>query len=152
MGPDPNQTKVTFPDVPIEEKSGSWAIFWSGDQFLWEDPCDAGRGWGVFGRAGISDGNPNPLSWFLSFGIGGNSPIASRRDDTFGIGWYYTGISNEFGPAVSNLLRDGQGVELFYNVQITEWFHVTPDFQIVEPNTPLLGTAIVPGVRAQMVF
>ena len=145
-------TRVTFPDVRIEEKEGSWSIFWGGDQYLWEDPCDSSRGWGVFGRAGLSDGNPNPISWYLSFGIGGDSPFAGRTDDTFGIGWYYTGISDEFGPVVSRLLRDGQGVELYYDVAVTEWFHVTPDLQIVEPNAASLDTAIVPGLRARIDF
>jgi porin len=144
--------RVIFPDVPIEEKEGSWALYWSADQNLWEDPCDSSRGWGLFGRAGISDGNPNPISWFLSFGIGGDSPFAGRTNDTFGIGWYYTGISDEFGPVVSRLLRDGQGVELYYNIAITEWFHVTPDLQIVEPNAASIDTAIVPGVRARIDF
>jgi porin len=146
------ETRVQFPEMPVEEKDGSWSIFWSGDQFLWEDPCDSSRGWGLFGRAGISDGNPNPISWFLSFGIGGNSPIADRDDDTFGIGWYYTGISNELGPAFSRQFHDGQGVELYYSIAVTEWSHVTPDLQFVEPNFIGLNTAIIPGLRARIDF
>lgn len=144
--------RVTIPDIQIAEKEGSWALYWNFDQFLWEDPCDSTRGWGVFGRAGISDGNPNPIEWFLSFGVGGHSLLSGRPDDTFGIGWYYTGISDEFGPVVSSLLTDGQGVELYYNIAITEWFQVTPDLQIVEPNTIALDTAIIPGLRARVEF
>jgi porin len=146
------ETRVQFPDIQIEEKDGSWALFASGDQFLWEDPCDPSRGWGLFGRAGISDGNPNPIEWFLSVGIGGNSPIAGRYDDFFGVGWYYTGISDELGPVVSRLLGDGQGVELYYSIAVSEWFHVTPDLQIVDPNAASIDTAIVPGVRARIDF
>jgi porin len=106
----------------------------------------------VFGRAGISDGNPNPIEWFLSFGVGGHSLLAGRPDDTFGIGWYYTGISDELGPVVSSLLGDGQGVELYYAIAITEWVHVTPDLQVVAPNEVGLDTALVAGLRARVDF
>jgi hypothetical protein len=42
----------------------------------------------VADRHGCSaaDDNTNPLGWFLSFGIGGNSPIESRPADRFGVG------------------------------------------------------------------
>ncbi|MCP4784506.1 MAG: carbohydrate porin [Fuerstiella sp.] len=144
--------RLEFPDLPIAEKEGSWALFWNANQFIWEDPCDAERGWGLFGRAGISDGNPNPVQWSLSFGIGGSSPISGRRDDSFGIGWYYTGISDEMGPVVSSLFNDGQGVELYYSIAVTKWFYVTPDLQVVEPNAVTAETAIVPGVRVRVDF
>lgn len=144
--------RVDFPDIPIATKEGSWALYWNFDQYVWADPCDSSRGWGVFGRASISDGNPNPVEWFLSLGVGGHSLLAGRPDDTFGIGWYYTGISDEFGPVVSNLLGDGQGVELYYNIAITEWVHVTPDLQVVVPNEVSLDTAIVAGLRARVDF
>ncbi|WP_197171166.1 carbohydrate porin [Novipirellula aureliae] len=144
--------RITIPDVPIAAKQGSWSLFWNADQFLWQDPCDSSRGWGMFGRAGISDGNPNPIAWFASAGVGGHSQLPGRGDDTFGLGWYYTGISDEFGPVIANLLSDGQGVELYYDVAMNESFHVAFDLQVVEPNAATLGTAIVPGVRARIDF
>lgn len=105
--------RLKLPDIAIAEKEGSWALYWNSNQFLWQDPCDSDRSWGVFGRAGISDGNPNPVQWLLSFGVGGSSPLSGRRDDSFGVGWYYTGISDELGPVVSGLLNHGQGIELY---------------------------------------
>ena len=144
--------RIDFPDIPISTVNGSWSLLWNFDQFLWQDPCDSTRGWGVFGRAGLSDGNPNAIKWSLSFGVGGNSVLPNREDDTFGIGWYYTKISDEFGPIVSSVLRDGQGVELYYKIAISEGVHVTPDLQIVQPDQVGLNTAIVPGIRMQVAF
>ena len=144
--------RVILPNVPIQQKSGSWALFWNADHHLWEDPCSSDRGWGIFGRAGISDGNPNPIAWFLSFGIGGHSPLDGRVDDTFGIGWYYSAISDELGPVVSALIDDGQGVEMYYSIAFGEQFHVSPNLQIVEPNRTAADTAIVPGLRARIDF
>ncbi len=144
--------RLEFPGIPIAEKEGSWSLFWNSNQYIWEDPCDSERGWGVFGRAGISDGNPNPVQWSLSFGIGGSSLISGRRDDSFGVGWYYTGISDEMGPVVSSVFNDGQGVELYYSIAVTKWFNITPDLQIVELNAVTASTAVVPGLRVRVDF
>jgi porin len=74
----------------------TYAIFTGFDQYLVTyGPPDARgntEGWGLFGRAGIADGatgNPNWGAWHASLGIGGNSPLKSRRGkgDRFGIAW-----------------------------------------------------------------
>lgn len=142
--------RIDFPDIPIAAKRGSWALSWNFDQFLWQDRCDPARGWGLFGRAGISDGNPNPIEWSLSFGVGGDSRIAGREDDRFGLGWYYLGLSDEFGPVLTTLLGDGQGVEMYYDIAVSERLRMTFDFQIVEPNTVGTDWALVPGIRAHI--
>ena len=49
-------------------------------------------------------------------------------------------------------LRDEQGVEAFYNVGVTPWFHVTPDFQVVIPTRERADTALVFGLRAKVDF
>jgi len=144
--------RVEFPKIGIEPKKGSWSLLWNFDQLLWSDPCDCERGWGLFGRGGISDGNPNPIEWFLSLGIGGDSFLPGRDEDSFGIGWYYVGMSNKFDPVVSSFFANGQGVEIYYRVTVTEHFHISPDLQIVKPNTAGIDTSIIPGLRAQIDF
>lgn len=89
--------------------------------------------------------------WTLSFGIGGNSPLPERVDDRFGIGWYYVGISDEF-DALANLIDDGQGVELFYDIAISETFRLAVNLQVVDPTFTGADTAVVPGVRGRIEF
>ena len=147
--------RIILPPVPIARTSGSWSAYWNFDQYLFVDRCDPTKGWGVFGRAGIADDDSNPLAYFLSFGVGGNSPIPGRSDDHFGAGWYYAGLSDEITPFLMNLLGnlgDGQGVELFYRAQITPWFHVTPDFQVIVPGRNNVDTAYVLGLRSNISF
>jgi len=106
----------------------------------------------MFGRASISDGNPTPLCYFLSLGVGGNSSLRDHRDN-WGIGWYYVGVSNEFGSLPRTLLnpQDGTGVELFYNFQVTPWLNVTPDVQFVRPgNLAIANDAVIYGLRVSM--
>ncbi len=136
------------PGPPVPTAADSWSLYWNFDQYLVVDQCAPSRGWGIFGRAGLADDDTNPISWFLSFGVGGNSPVRTRAADTFGVGWYYVGLSDAL-PGV--LVGDhGQGVELFYNFAVTRWLHVTPDIQVIDPSRNGVDDAFVFGVRVKM--
>lgn len=149
LGQDP---RIILPNVPIARQSGSWSLYWNYDQTLFGTKE---RGWGTFGRAGISDDSTNALAYFLSAGIGGASPVSGRENDTFGVGYYYSSTSNEIGPlltAVLGGLGDGQGVEMFYNAAVTKSLNITPDFQVISPARQSLNTAVVAGIRANWSF
>ncbi len=138
----------------VGTKKDSYTIYYGFDQYLQVFSDNPTRGWGLFGRASISDGNPTPFRYFLSAGIGGDSPLGCHRGDTFGVGWYYSGTSNDFGPLGQALLgpRDGVGVELYYNFQVTPWLNVTPDLQFLRPGLGAIGEdeAFVYGLRVNM--
>jgi porin len=91
----------------------SWLVSYGFDQDVVRSTDNPERGWGLFGRASIADGNPNPIRYFLSTGIGGFSPLEQRRGDTFGRGWFLVGASDQFGPVPTALFgpRNGLGVE-----------------------------------------
>lgn len=148
LGQDP---RVVLPNVPINEVSGSWSVYWNFDQYLVVDRCNPNLGWGLFGRAGVADDKANPIAWFLSFGAGGHNMLAGHEADTFGVGWFISGTSGEVGPFLPALLGpigEGQGVELFYNWQATPWLNVTPDMQVIMPARENVDTALAVGVRA----
>jgi porin len=84
--------------------------------------------------------------------LGGNSRLPGREDDRFGIGWYYLGISDELGPVLAGLLDEGQGVELYYDIAISERCRLALDLQVVEPNAVGADTALVPGIRSHVEF
>jgi len=146
---------------PLTEKprfttlNDSYTIYGGFDQYFQVYNSDSKKGWGMFGRASISDGNPTPVRFFLSAGVGGYSPLASRPNDQFGIGWYYVGASNQFGAIPQRLLglQDGQGIEIFYNIQVNPWMNLTPDFQIVNPEAAAIaGRSYIGGVRLNVKF
>ena len=142
------------PTVPgLATLNNAYTIYYGFDQFFVNYANDPKRGWGLFGRASISDGNPTPLRYFLSTGIGGDSPVGRQRGDKFGIGWYFVGASNDFGPIPTALLgpRDGTGLEAYYNFQVTPWLNISPDFQYIHPGAGAIANdAFVYGVRANM--
>ncbi len=149
------ESYVEYPSVTIPTTRGSWCLYWNADQYWAVFPGESLRGWGSFARAGIADEVTSPLSWFLSFGIGGDSPIASRPADTFGIGWYYAATSSLIGPLITaqfGPIGNGQGVECFYNYQLTPAIRLTPDLQVLVPSLTDNGTALIVGLRAQLIF
>ena len=134
----------------------SYTLYYGFDQYLARFTENPDRGWGVFGRAALTDGNPNPVHYFLSAGLGGFSPLDKSRGDTFGLGCFLTGSSNQFGPVPASIFgpRNGAGLELFYNYQATPWLNITPDLQWVRPSAGNLATnsAFVYGLRINFTF
>lgn len=129
----------------------SWTALYHFDQVVCVDPGDPARKWTLNGDYGISDGNPNPIRWFANLSLLGNSPIRSRENDTIGIGYYHLGISSL--PVFTIHGVGGEdGVELFYNVAVRPWFHVTPDLQIIDPAQRNTATAVLVGIRARLSF
>lgn len=147
--------RIILPNVPINAETETWSLYYNFDQYLVVDPCNPKRGWGLFGRAGIADAETNPIEWIVSAGVGGSSMITGREADSFGVGWYYTGTSDEVSPFLQNALGglgDGQGVEMFYNIAVTKNLTVTPDAQVIIPARDQIDTAVLLGVRANLAF
>ncbi|MDA8239345.1 MAG: carbohydrate porin [Nitrospiraceae bacterium] len=144
----------------IAKEDGSWAFFYNFDQYLYEPK--KGQGIGIFGRFGISDGNPNPVYHFYSIGLGCKGVIPGRPLDSFGVGYYYMDISQpKFSGlfSTSELLRDEQGGEAYYNFAITPWMKLTPDIQFIRPAQKQViasgkdvDAATIMGLRLQMIF
>ena len=150
----------------IEQKDNSWSFHYNFDQYLYEPK--KGQGIGIFGRFGASDGNPNPVHYFYSIGVGGKGVISGRPLDQFGIGYYYMDVNSPkfTGPLATRelLLQSGQGFEAYYNFAITPWMKLTPDIQFVRsaqkdklvstvpPVKQSIDAATVVGLRLQLVF
>lgn len=140
--------------IPLREKDGSWGVLWQFDQALWVDPADPEIAFGVFGNFGVTDGDPNPIEYAGSIGIGGSVPFGTRSAlDTFGVGYFYTAISDELIGLPGQLaLRDEQGIEAFYNFGLTRWIDITADAQFVRPAFAEVDDAVVLGIRASVTF
>ena len=152
----------------LKKENGSWGVMYNFDQYLFQMKDDATRGFGVFGRVGASDGKANPIAQFYSFGFGGKGMIPGRGEDRFGIGYYYLKVAGELRDTLPPLIRTRagldheQGGEMFYNMAVLPWLHVTGDLQVIDSavdKLPVTGahrkpihTAVVPGLRAKIDF
>lgn len=128
--------------------SDTWAIYYNASQFI---SGDAEKGWGLFGRLGISDGDPNPIRWNLAGGIGGVGTFAGRDSDRWGAGVYYLGMSD--AALLAGLsIGDEVGFEAFYSIALAPWWRISLDGQAVDSAIPTVDTAVVVGVRVEVDF
>jgi len=134
----------------LDQRPDDWVLFYNFDQYLYTEKEDPSQGIGIFGRFGWSTGKANPTEAFYSIGISGKGVIPTRDKDTFGLGYYYQDLSDRL---VRFDLHSEQGIELYYNIEVTPWLHITPDLQvIINPGGGDNDVAIVYGMRAQMSF
>jgi porin len=151
----------------LATKSGTWMFSYNFDQYLWEP--QKGKGFGLFGRFAVSDGNPNFLHYFYELGFGGKGVGSKRPNDEYGFGGYYINISNPTlttPTGTRHFLRDEKGFEAYYSFALTPWAHLSPDLQVVhgafpqntvahiEQGVPLrnIKTAVVLGLRLNLAF
>jgi len=157
---------LLVPTQPANRTSGSWAMYYTFDQYFWQPVDDPERGVGVFFGFGASDGNPNPIQYSFIAGLGGKGVVPGRPDDNFGLGIARTQFSGDFVPFLRQALNLGlqheDAIEMYYNAAITHWLNLTADLQIINPGlTKTLNgsggltsvdTAVVAGARLRVRF
>ena len=145
--------KVQGNPVTPDKQGSDWCIMYDFDQYVYTKPGTKDQGVGLFGRFGLSDGSVNPVQYFYSLGMGGKGMIPGRDNDTFGVGYYYMAISDKIGPVLGKLGQDEQGIEIYYNIAVTPWLHISPDIQIIDPGRSRYSdTAVVAGLRMKIDF
>lgn len=115
------------PYLPYNTSPDSTAIYYNFDQYLYTEKEDPTQGVGLFGRFGWTKQDVMPLAHDYSIGVGGKGVIPHRDNDTFGVGYYFLDLSND----LPSNYHSEQGIECYYNIEITPWLHLTPDIQII---------------------
>jgi len=136
----------------LNEEEGTWSFYHNFHQYIFTEKADETQGWGIFGRFGIADDETSPIEDFYSIGIGGKGLFEGRDQDKWGAGYFYAGLSDELPQAVLDRFGDSQGLEFFYNIEVTPYLQITPNLQIIEPSGKNLDSAVVLGARARILF
>jgi porin len=120
------------PGRPID---GDWAIYGIIDQLIWRMPgSEDAKGVGLFGRVIGAPSDQNLVGFFAEGGITFSGMIPQRADDSLGIGFAYTGISDQVhGFDIDSGLPVGQNyeavLEICYTAQLKPGWTLQPDFQ-----------------------
>lgn len=151
---DPASYLILPTGIVAGQETGSWSLYANAYHALWVDPRFENRHWGVFGQFGLSDGNPNPIRFVANGGIAGRSMLHDRHRDTFGVAFFYLGLSDSFKSLTAPVSpqQDEMGGELFYNIAVTPWCRWTADLQVAQPSTQAFNTVIIPGMRMEVAF
>jgi porin len=146
---------------------GDWAIYGIIDQLFWRVPgsVDA-KGVGLFGRIMGAPSAQNLVNFYAEAGITFSGMIPHRRDDSLGIGFAYTGVSDrvhdfDIDAGLPVAQTHEAVVEICYTAQLTPGWTLQPDFQYFwqpggnvpdEDDTGAVENAAVFGVRTTLNF
>ncbi|MDH3718435.1 MAG: carbohydrate porin, partial [Planctomycetota bacterium] len=138
--------------VVAGQETGAWALGYYFQQVVWADPCNEARKMQLWTGWGLSDGNPSFARWNGFISLESYGTFQCREKDRAGVAYFYTGLSDDFRQLVSPVvqLEAVQGVELYYNYEVTPWFHLTGDLQFVENGRETDDTAIILGLRGKI--
>ena len=140
-------------DISIETKSDSYALLWSGWQYVLleresqesVDPKNGRQdlqGLGLFAMAGLGDRKANPVSWSIAGGLSGRGTLPSRDNDTWGIGYFYNDLQ-ELDSLLGSLLEPSvQGFEFYYNIAVSEAIALTFDVQVADTALPNVDNSV----------
>jgi porin len=131
---------------------GAFALFYIYEQTLWADCENPKHNLGVLSQWALSDQETSPVRWSGNVALQGTGMNRCRPDDAIGVGYFHTAISSNLENLLSPVinLHDVDGVELYYNAAISKCFHLTGDFQVIEPADKSNDTAIVVGLRGEL--
>ncbi len=136
--------------IVAERQSGAYTLLYSAEQRLWVDCCNKQREVTLLSLWGLSDQDTSPFGWSANVAIQAQGLSRARPQDSLGVGYFYTGLSDDFQELISPVLTlgDVHGVELYYNASVAKCLQLTADLQIVEPARVTNDTAVVFGLRA----
>jgi porin len=156
--------KLILPPLTPDRQDDSWVFYYNFHQYVYveegQNTDEAGydahqellQGFGVFGRASFADRATNPIEQFYEIGVGGRGIFSGRDNDTYGLAVYKAVVSGRLNDFFDLLADEAYGFELFYNIEVSPWFHITPDFQIISPVARGVDTVYVGAVRARIDF
>jgi porin len=135
-----------------EKKPWDIAVYIS--QVFWQAEKDANRKGTILLGGTAGPDNPQFAQYNFFTAVEGYGLIASRPHDRMGVAGWYNWLSEDFKDLVSPVenLRDTYGFELYYNVELNKWLHMTPGLQLVENTTKGDDLAVIPCVRLVMDF
>ena len=135
-------------------KKGSYNVAVELSHLFVESAEVPGKGLGLYAKAAIADGNPNPFKRSFVGGVAGYAIVPGRPLDYFGVGYFFYDISDELQDAVAPVgsFQDEQGVEAYYVFAPTPWLRLSPHLQWVNPANGANPPVWLGGLRARVAF
>lgn len=152
---DVNDFVIIPPGVPEPgERTGSWFAGYYGEQRLWQDPCDKKRYTKLYGFVGFADQETSPYEWSSAITWESFGALRCRPRDRAGIGYFYNRLNADFRELFSATtpVDDVHGGEVYYNMEVNPWLHITADLQAIRPEIAAQDTAIICALRAKIDF
>jgi porin len=140
--------------IESEDSKKPWDIALYLYQDFWQAKGDPKRkaNFMIGGTAGPDNPQLSQYNLFANVEVFGL--MDSRPRDRIGVGVWWNSIADEYEELVSPVvdLEDMYGIEIYYNVEINKWLHLTPDLQVVDTELADEDTAVIAGLRLVVDF
>jgi len=147
---------VVIPGQGIEstEEKKPWDIALYLSQDFWQAEGDPNRKATILIGGTMGPDNPQFAQYNFFANVEAFGPMKSRPHDRMGVAGWKNWLSDNFRDLVSPVieLRDTWGFELYYNIAINKWLHLSPDLQFIQNERKGDDLAVIPGVRLVMDF
>ena len=142
------------PGSQTTTKKGSYNVAVELSHLLVQSASVPGKGLGLYAKAAVADGNPNPFWPSCVGGITGHAVVPGRPLDHFGVGYFFYGLSDQLQDAVAPVgsLKDEQGVEAYYTFVPAPWLRLSANLQWVNPANGTNPPVWLGGVRMRVEF
>ena len=147
-------TVIPGPGITSTKEKKPWDIAMYIKQVFWQAEGNPKRKATLFIGGTVGPDNPQFAQYHIFAAIEAFGLLPSRPDDRMGVSGWNNWLSDDFKDLVQPVarLRDTWGVEIYYNIAINKWLHLTPDLQLIRSEVKGTDLAIVPGVRAVIDF
>jgi carbohydrate-selective porin OprB len=139
----------------VTDEKQPWDIAAYLYQEVWHAENDPSRKVTIFigGTGGPDD--PQFSNWNVFTAVEAFGPMAWRPHDRMGLAWSINGLSKNFRRDVSPVIdirSTAWNIELYYNLAINKWLHLTPDLHFAQNQNGDDQVAVIPGVRLVIDF
>ena len=145
------------PDPGIQRETGNpWAV----NPFLYQEFWHAADGEDerkayVWLTGALADKKPSFTRWGILGTVEAMGPLACRPRDRAGFAGWFTAWNDNHRKELRLLgvsARNVFGFEMYYNLAINQWLHLTADLQLVQNLDKADDLAVIPGGRLVMNF
>ena len=142
------------PGSQTTTKKGSYNVALELSHLLVESTQVPGKGLGLYAKAAVADGNPNPFKRSFLGGVAGHAIVPGRPLDYFGVGYFFYDLSDQLQDAVATVgsLKDEQGVEAYNAFVPAPWLCLSANLQWVNPANGANPPVWLGGVRMRVAF
>ena len=124
-------------------------------QVLWNGPENKKKNIRFLSGWGVSDGDPSFGKFNCMATLEATGLLFDRENDRAGLGAFFNKLSDDFKKTLKRAgedLRDPWGFELYYNAEVTPWFHVTADLQVIQNQNDSDDPGVILGLRGVIEF
>lgn len=131
---------------------GNTGIYTSCDQKLWNpDNQNPSCGLAAFFRFDAAQADCIAVKTACTTGLQYQGLIPGRKDDVLAVAYVSQRLADGQNAGFTN--ADESVVETYYNIKLTNWCHLSPDFQyITNPGGAGNNNATILGLRLQIIF